>query len=358
MAGHSFVRRVDYVRRHARVVGPYLTPRKLANAALNEAECRCARARPRSLPPYIKLEATPLCHLSCPGCVHKSKEYKKTLNNKMHLTVERFGQIIDPIAQDLIGVSLSLLGEPLLNRELPEIVDYAHRRRVCTSFPTNMSVPLSAAQAEAFVNAGLDLMQVSLDGASEETYLKYRIGGRFPLVLENVRTMAEAKRRLGAARPILVWKMVIFPHNKHEVEVVKRTYSTLGFDRCEFVLDYCGDASLKQHSTWQNSMVTNREPCYWAWNTAIVGWDGTVSPCCKDGMSRIFLGNAAEHGLKAVWQDEPYAALRRGFRRDHYGESMNPVCRRCVGLSTERQTPRALVPRPTAQAATSRIRPT
>ena len=56
MAGHSFVRRVDYVRRHARVVGPYLTPRKLANASLNEAECRFARARPRSLPPYIKLD--------------------------------------------------------------------------------------------------------------------------------------------------------------------------------------------------------------------------------------------------------------------------------------------------------------
>jgi hypothetical protein len=89
MAGHSFVRRVDYVRRHSRVVGPYLTPRKIANAALNEAECRVAHTRPHSLPPYIKLEATPLCHLSCPGCVHKSKDYKKTLNNKMHLTVER-----------------------------------------------------------------------------------------------------------------------------------------------------------------------------------------------------------------------------------------------------------------------------
>lgn len=45
-------------------------------------------------------------------------------------------------------------------------------------------------------------MLISLDGACEETYLKYRIGGSFELVLQNVSKMAEAKRRLGAKRPI------------------------------------------------------------------------------------------------------------------------------------------------------------
>jgi radical SAM protein with 4Fe4S-binding SPASM domain len=154
------------------------------------------------------------------------------------------------------------------------------------------------------------------------------------------------------------WKMVVFPHNRHEIDTVKRTYSRLGFDRYEFVLDYCGDASHAQHSAWRQSMVSNREPCYWAWNTAIIGWDGAVSPCCMDGMNRIYLGNAAEHGLKAVWQDEPYAALRRGFRHDHYGQEMNPVCRRCIGLPTERQTPRPLIRRPDSEAAASLARTT
>src|SRR5262249_17970009 len=104
------VRRTDYLRRHAVLTLPYLTPHKVANLVPNEVERRLARARPRSVPPYIKVEATPLCHLSCGGCWHRSKAYKKTLNNKMHLTVERIARIVDPIVRELVGVSLSYSG--------------------------------------------------------------------------------------------------------------------------------------------------------------------------------------------------------------------------------------------------------
>jgi MoaA/NifB/PqqE/SkfB family radical SAM enzyme len=133
-----FVSRTDYLRRHARVVGPYATPRKLANLALNEIEMRLARPRPRSVPPYLKIESTPLCHMSCPGCWHHSKDYKKTLEPTMHMDLDRLTAIVDPIAKDLLGVSLSNTGEPLLNRQLPELVSYLHGRRVCTTFPTNL----------------------------------------------------------------------------------------------------------------------------------------------------------------------------------------------------------------------------
>ncbi len=334
--GVAFAGRAQYARRHFSAARPYLTPRKIANMVLNDAEMRLALPHPRSVPPYIKVESTPLCHLSCSGCAHGRKGHKKTLHNKMHLTVERIAQIIDPVARDVVGVSLSLTGEPLLNRDLPEIVAYIHRRGICTSFPTNLSVPLSPIQAEAFVRAGLDLMNVSLDGASEETYLKYRVGGRFSLILKNVRELADAKRRIGAKRPILTWKMVVFPHNEHEIETVKRTYSTLGFDRCEFVPDH-GSGTAEDLIKAQRAMVAKRRPCFHAWNTTVIGWNGEVVPCCDNGLafsrSDAALGNAADDGLRAVWQAEPYAKLRAGFNRKHYGKAMHPVCRRCVGLA-------------------------
>jgi organic radical activating enzyme len=327
----AFARRADYVRRHAWTVWPYLTARKLANLALNQMEMQVARTRPRSFPPFLKVEATPLCHLSCGGCVHGSKSYKKTLNNKMHLTVDRLNQIIEPIIPTLIGVSLSYSGEPLLNRQIPGLVRYLHEARISTSFSTNLSIPMSEAQAEALVGAGLDRMQISLDGATEDTYRRYRIGGNFTLVLQNVRKLAEAKLRLGATRPNLVWKMVIFPYNAHEIPTVKRTARSLGFDSFEFVLDNDGDEKLQVLNRENSQMVAAKKPCFWVWNTATIGWDGGVQACCKQ-INQIWLGNALQEDIRTIWRGDHYAAIRSRFSRSRYGDDMHPVCRNCVGL--------------------------
>jgi len=263
--------------------------------------------------------------------VHHSKAYKKTLNNKMHLTVERTARIVDPIVRELVGVSLSLSGEPLLNRELSHIIRYLHDHRICTSFPTNLSVPMMPLQAEELVTAGLDQMLVSLDGASESTYLKYRVGGNFQLVLKNVRMIAEAKAHLRRKRPILIWKMVLFPHNAHEIPIVRRTWRSLGFDGFEFVFDNQSAASSAIKVQANRDMIAARKPCFWAWNTTVIGWDGDVQPCCQQ-VNEISLGNAAEEDIRTIWRAEPYVRLRAGFARDRYGEDMHPVCRRCVGL--------------------------
>ena len=325
--------RAAYVRRYGLVVLPYITLRKAANLALNALELRAAVPRPRSVPPFVKVESTPLCQLRCRACWHSSMEFKRTLRSDMRLTVERLSQIIEPVQKDVICVSLSYTGEPLLNDHLAHLIAYLHERRICTSFPSSLSVRMTAERARDLVLGGLDQILVSLDGATPETYTQYRVGGDFSRVLENVRLLADAKRRLGARRPYLVWKMVVFPHNAHETDRVRREYKALGFDGYEFVVDH---GSAEQKAAWAEAraeLVARRKPCYWAWNTAVIGWDGDVQPCCIQ-VNQISLGNAsAAGGLRAVWRNEAYQALRQGFSRRRYGEAMHPVCRECLGLA-------------------------
>src|SRR5258708_9710611 len=154
-------------------------------------EMQVAKTRPRSFPPFLKVEATTLCELSCGGCVEESKSYKKTLDNKMHLRVDRLNQMIEPIIPTLIGVSLSYSGEPLLNRQVPDLVRYLHEARISTSFSTNLSIPMSEVQAEALVGAGLDRIQISLDCASEDTDRRDRVRVSFLLVSHKCYQTAE-----------------------------------------------------------------------------------------------------------------------------------------------------------------------
>jgi MoaA/NifB/PqqE/SkfB family radical SAM enzyme len=250
----------------------------------------------------------------------------------MHLSVDTLARVVQPVERQLLGVSLSYLGEPLLNRELPHLIAWLHSRRICTSFPTNLSVPLSEERAEALVASGLDLMLVSLDGATAQTYAKYRTGGNFELVLENVVKLAKAKRRLGKRRPVLVWKMVIFPHNAHEVDEARATFRSLGFDAFETVLDFDSAESKAIDRTHKRRLVDRRRACYWAWNNSVLRWDGEVQPCCVPN-SGIRLGNARDDGLLSVWRSESYVNLRKGFSKRGYGDAMHAGCRRCLGLA-------------------------
>jgi radical SAM protein with 4Fe4S-binding SPASM domain len=324
------VERFNYLLRHMRSLIRYITFKKLLNAAVNYLEASFKVESPRSLPPYIKIESTPACQLSCTGCAHRDPDFKRQFNATSHLTLENFKRMIDPIVDTTLGVSISFRGEPLLNRQLPAIVAYAHARGIATSFPTNLSMPISERFAEEIVSSGLDALYISLDGASSETYLQYRVGGDFDAVLANTRLLADTKRRLGNKRLRLIWKMVVFDHNRHELQIQQATYRSLGFDEIESVPDHYSDETKNRRAASNKSMIERKSGCWWLWHTIVVTSDGNISPCCNH--DQFGLGNALD-GIQVAWRSAPYQALRRAFSSERFGQDMHPTCRKCIGLT-------------------------
>ena len=322
--------RISYLARHIRNFMPYITPRKIANAILNIIETKYRVVSLHSYPPYLKIESTPVCHLRCVTCSHSNLDFKRQFNASMNLTLERFKMIIDPVVSTTLGVSLSFRGEPMLNQELPKIVAYAYQKGIGTSFPTSLSVPLNQRKADEYVLSGLDALYISLDGATKETYDRYRIGGSFETVLANTKLLAETKRRLHTNKPRLIWKMVIFDYNRHELPVQERTYRELGFDSFEHVLDNHGSEFTEMRSRNNRSMIESKSNCMWLWNTMVITSLGDVFPCCHD--KNINLGNAATVGIPQIWRGGSYRALRSPFASKSYGKGMNSQCRECIGL--------------------------
>jgi hypothetical protein len=71
--------------------------------------------------------------------------------------------------------------------------------------------------ADAYVRSRLDLMIISIDGATQAVYERFRRGGNLELVLENISSLVEAKRQLGSRTPVLSWNFLAFQHNAHEI---------------------------------------------------------------------------------------------------------------------------------------------
>ena len=328
--------RQGLLKRHFRIILRHLTIKKVGNTFLNHVEFWLRRNRPISYPLYIKIEPTQFCHLRCPGCPHSDPAVRKQFNKKMQLKFEDFKELVDPLSDTLIGISLSNFGEPMWCEDLPKMIEYSNKKNIGTMFPTNLSVPLSEGQAEKLVKAGLDMIMVSLDGATKETYSVFRVGGNFDLVVENVRKLSDAKKKFNLSTPHIQWKFIVFDHNKHEVEYVKRNYLKMGFDSYSIESDWMDKTTLKTlyKKAYHKNLRNRKMPCFWLWHTMIISWDGEVLPCCNIGFDAGFdIGNAIKEGSKAIWKGKNYENLRSGFNRKEYGINMHPVCKRCIGLN-------------------------
>jgi organic radical activating enzyme len=320
------VNRLAYARHHWRIMMRYMTLRRAVNLILNQAEYFLRREKLWSYPPYIKIDPSLRCQLRCPGCPQSRKEFRKNLPTKSFLTLDGFKKIVKPIAETTFGISLSMYGEPLLNKDIASMIEYAHSLNIGVWFPTNFSLKFTDEQLERLVRSSLDKMVVSLDGASEETYKEYRVNGKFELVKENVQRLAQIKKRYGSSTPHLEWKFIMFDHNLHEVDIVKREYHKWGFDSYFIVPDRRWD----EVKAVQESSYAKKKGCFWLFNTINVEVDGSLRACCAN-MPAWHIGNAMESDIRRLWNNPRYRQLRRGFSRSNYGQDMDPVCVRCFG---------------------------
>jgi len=264
------------------------------------------------------------------------------------MSLDDFRTIIDKTKRTLTNVILHNQGEPTLNDKIFDMISYARSNRIRTIMSTNLTL-FGEEVCEGIIKSGLDTLIASVDGVTEETYQKYRIGGHFEAVYRNLERLVEMKRRLRRRSPHIVWSFLIFKHNVHEVEEAARLAMDLGV---EFFIQsaglggtihpWQGDEKLKGEWLSTEEWVPRyfdydpargsicKGPCDWLWNSLVVFWDGTVSPCCFVDEERFSFGNILEDELCDIWNNEQYRAARSLFRRkweQDTGEAV--ICNAC-----------------------------
>ena len=131
-------------------------------------------------PLHFQLEPATGCNLACQTCqVPRSEE-------RCNVTLEQFKRIFDEIQP--IKVALSGAGEPFLNPDLIDIIRYA--KECGASVLTTTNFTLATRKLEAIVESGLDLIKISLDAASPETYHHIRGRDFYNRIIEDTRIPA------------------------------------------------------------------------------------------------------------------------------------------------------------------------
>src|SRR5262245_39034283 len=153
-----------------------------------------------ALPRSLYLETTNRCDSRCQTCIRTFK----TLEPPADLTLERVRSIVEQFPA-LDRVVLHGIGEPLLNREIFDIVAYLKTRVASVLFNSD-AIGLTPPRARRLVESGLDEFRVSMDAATAGTYRLIRGVDRFDRVTANVKRLVGLGAGMGATRPrVSVW---------------------------------------------------------------------------------------------------------------------------------------------------------
>jgi MoaA/NifB/PqqE/SkfB family radical SAM enzyme len=210
---------------------------------LGRDEAPAARPlEPGPLPSRLYVECTAACNISCTeACCAPETGIARTRQAGM-LDVDLFRRVVDETGAALVRIDFFNYGEAFLHRRAIEMCEYIKTRfpHIYLYTSTN-GLALNEAQARRLVHSGIDEVTFSIDGATPESYVKYRQRGDFAKAIGNLRAMADEKARARRDLPFLNWRYILFVWNdgNEEMTRARRLAAEIGVDRlCWEITDH------------------------------------------------------------------------------------------------------------------------
>jgi len=250
----------------------------------------------------ITIDACSLCQLQCVQCPISQMGYKNTIK-KGYLTFESFNRLVKD-NPGIKAIKLDCSGELFLNQHLRYILMYAFNDDVMLSCPGGVNLnTVTEETLKDLVRFRFQYLNVSIDGASQDTYEQYRVGGDFAEVIHNINIINDYKRKFNTPYPKLQWQFIVFGHNEHEIRKARKTAEELGmrfYPKMNWNSTYSpikDTAEVKRQTGWE---VTTREEyekkykrsyvrstCYELWGNPRLSWDVSVTGCSWNTWDRF-----------------------------------------------------------------------
>ncbi len=327
------------VRRYLTPVLRHDTPRKLANILLAESELRLGRTVLRARPYYYLIDICNVCNLRCPLCPTGIDTLGRVQGV---MRFEEYRRILDRVKDFALVVSLYNHGEPFLNKDIFDIVEYTARNNVGTNVSSNLNWPLPI-DPKDIVRSGLEYLTVSLDGVTQESYQEYRVGGHIQEVFDNMRNLLAARKELRSKTPFVEWQFIVFKHNEKEIERARQLAAEWGVDLIRFVApavqpESMGDRDFYEKWMPENPLYLERTPalaaergyiydrtCFYLYRSMAIHYGGGVTPCCFTHERKYDFGDILKNTVEEIWNNHHYRSARTLFNRQPPREARTSV---------------------------------
>ncbi len=274
-------------------------------------------------PPVIALETSAFCNANCLYCTRgvMRRDLGIMSDGLYENLVAQIGEFPDT------RLYLSGFGEPLIDKKLPDKIARAKEAGIrSVGFFSNLSL-LTAERAEDMVEAGLDSIDVSIDGGTAKTYNSIRRGLDFETTIGNLRHLASIRQK---GRPLISVDTVITPENEREIPQLKNLLRGVA-DRVIYRRpeSWAGQITLPAgiKTPHRGMLPYHRPPCIHLWGQLNIYWNGTVPLCCRDFDAKGPLGDANASSILEIWRGDVIEKYREAHLSGRFHEV--PLCGRC-----------------------------
>ena len=316
-------------------------------------------------PLTINYEINSQCNLNCIMCNRKNFYQEDHL-----MDFETFRNIYDQTRPSY--AALHGYGEPLLNKNLFKMINYAKSHSSKTTITSNL-VALQD-RGEELIDSGLDLLKVSLDTTNPETYHQIRQVDSFSQVIENLKKLIEIKKIRKTNLPEIRINFTIMKYNYKEIPEIIKLANYLGIKTILFQILLFKDIFLRDNNEISDfqpqdlkielekgiaesaklSVQTNlpeiiadlpylwysynkndsfskknKRRCLKPWISSYISANGDVKPCDCLGLTDVVMGNIYKQNFKEIWNSKEYQEFRQAIKFFH---RPNPICRDCYPL--------------------------
>lgn len=266
----------------------------------------------------VVVETTNICNLQCPLCPTLSSGREKGI-----LSFSDFLIIAESLPSSVQDVSLYLSGEPLINKDIFRMVTQLNERNIKCSISTNGV--LLRNYIDEILDSRLSELIIGIDGATEEIYNKYRIGGNFLTLIDNIRILVQEKKRRGLKSPNIIIQFIIMKHTEKSMDLATKLAKDLEVDAISFISVSLGthqideekrkklaheylpsDLSLSRYDIGIQGNPINKWKYNYCpnWKTPVILWNGNLTVCCFDHNGLEVYDNIFKENLIKVWRSK------------------------------------------------------
>ncbi len=282
-------------------------------------------------PSQILMDITEVCNLACTHCPHPdfkvSSHYgarylDPELNEKMIEEVREHGQGITKY------IRYASNGEPLVHPNCYDMIDAAVAHSgVYVTLTTNGTI-MNEKRTIKLLEAGVHMIDISIDAHSAETYAKIRVNGDLNVTRANVHKLIDMVEQAGADTRIVV-SYVEQPENQSETQDFESYWQDAGADHVIIRrLHSCSGAKadLAVERRDENQMV-DRYPCLYPWERIVVNARGDLAFCPSDWVHGSYISSYRDVRIKDIWVGKFYKELREAHMTNSF--SRHQFCGQC-----------------------------
>ena len=272
-------------------------------------------------PPCVQIEPTSICNFRCVMCYQADKSFSSKSKGFMgHMSMDLFKKCIDQLEGNVEAITFASRGEPTLNPNIFEMIEYSNNKFLGLKINTNASM-LNEKLIHQLLSSSIQTIVFSIDAKDKESYEKIRINGNFDKTIKNLDLFNNIRDKHYNRNDKIVRISGVKINKNQNISDMKKKWGNLA-DIIAFT-NY-----TPWESSYENEINNITSACSELWTRMFIWWDGKVNPCDYDYKSYLSKWNLKEEKITDVWNSSEYNILRS----KHLNSQRNKLepCKRCI----------------------------